>query len=69
VRTAGARAWAEGDAETISHLRDTDEGTAFVARLDARSDCRVGEPRELFFASKRMLLFDPENGESLDPDA
>jgi multiple sugar transport system ATP-binding protein len=66
VRTAGARAWAEGDAETIGHLRDSEAGTSFVARLDARSTCRVGEPCELWFASSRMLLFDPESGQNLE---
>jgi multiple sugar transport system ATP-binding protein len=69
VRAAGARAWAEGDAETIGHLRDSDAGTSFVARLDARSDCLVGEPCPLWFASSAMLLFDPESGENLQTNA
>jgi multiple sugar transport system ATP-binding protein len=65
VDSADARAWAEGDAETISHLRDTAEGERFVARLDAASGCRAGEPTELWFASNRILLFDPESGDTL----
>jgi len=65
VNTAGARAWAEADAETISHLRDSLNGTVFVARLDVRSDCRVGVTSELFFASDRILLFEPDSGDTL----
>jgi multiple sugar transport system ATP-binding protein len=65
VDTAGARAWAEGDAETVSHLRDSAGGTTFVARLDAASGCRVGEPIQLWFRSDHVLLFDSESGETL----
>jgi multiple sugar transport system ATP-binding protein len=65
VSSADARAWAEGDAETVSYLHDTTDGQKFVARLDAASGCRVGEPVELWFSSERVLLFDPETGETL----
>jgi len=65
VNTVGARAWAEADAETISHLRDSLNGTVFVARLDVRSDCRVDVASELFFASDRILLFEPDSGDTL----
>jgi multiple sugar transport system ATP-binding protein len=65
VKSADARAWAEGDEETVAHLRDREGGTMFVARLDAESQARVGEPLELFFASSRALLFDPETHETI----
>jgi multiple sugar transport system ATP-binding protein len=65
VDSADARAWAEGDAETVSHLRDTADGEKFVARLDAASGCRVGQPVDLWFASDRVLLFDPDNGDTI----
>jgi multiple sugar transport system ATP-binding protein len=65
VDSADARAWAEGDAETVSHLRDTADGEKFVARLDAASGCKVGQPVDLWFASDRVLLFDPDNGDTL----
>jgi multiple sugar transport system ATP-binding protein len=65
VRTAGARAWAQDEADTIDHVRDTAEGTAFVAKLDARSQCRAGTRSRLWFDSSRMLLFDAETGETL----
>jgi hypothetical protein len=65
VDSADARAWAEGDAETVSHLRDTADGEKFVARLDAASGSKVGQPVDLWFASDRVLLFDPDNGDTL----
>jgi multiple sugar transport system ATP-binding protein len=65
VDSADARAWAEADAETVSHLRDTAEGERFVARLDAASGCQSGAPAELWFSSDRVLLFDPESGDTL----
>jgi multiple sugar transport system ATP-binding protein len=65
VDSSDARAWAEADAETGSHLRDTDAGEQFVARLDAGSGARVGEPAELWFASDRVLLFDTESGDTI----
>jgi multiple sugar transport system ATP-binding protein len=65
VDSADARAWAEGDAETVSHLRDTADGEKFVARLDAAAGCKVGQPVDLWFASDRVLLFDPDNGDTI----
>jgi multiple sugar transport system ATP-binding protein len=65
VRTAGARAWAAEDAETVDHLRDAAGGTTFVARLDARSGCRAGAPIELWFPARDVLLFDAESGETI----
>jgi multiple sugar transport system ATP-binding protein len=67
VTTGGARAWAEEDAETLDHLKDTADGTTFVAKLDARSGCRAGEPIELWFAARDVLLFDAESGETILP--
>jgi multiple sugar transport system ATP-binding protein len=65
VESSDARAWAEDDEETVAHLRDREGGTVFVARLDAESHARVGEPIEVFFASSRALLFDPETHETI----
>jgi multiple sugar transport system ATP-binding protein len=65
VDSADARAWAESDAETVSHLRDTAGGEKFVARLDAAAGCTVGRPLDLWFASDRVLLFDPDNGDTI----
>jgi multiple sugar transport system ATP-binding protein len=67
VTTAGARAWAEEDAETLDHLKDTAGGTTFVAKLDARSGCRAGMPVELWFPARDVLLFDAESGETILP--
>jgi multiple sugar transport system ATP-binding protein len=39
--------------------------TQIVARLDAASKVRQGEPSELWFDSPRLHLFDPESGRSL----
>src|SRR5450755_3532694 len=39
--------------------------TQIVARLDAASKVRQGEPSELWFDSRRLQLFDPESGRSL----
>jgi multiple sugar transport system ATP-binding protein len=67
VNTAGARAWAEGDADTIAQIRDTADGTTFVAKLDAVSGARSGEPIELWFSSSDLLLFDPVAGDTILP--
>jgi multiple sugar transport system ATP-binding protein len=67
VTTAGARAWAEEDAETLDHLKDSAGGTTFVAKLDARSGCRAGEPIERWFPARDVLLFDAESGETILP--
>jgi multiple sugar transport system ATP-binding protein len=39
--------------------------TQMVARLDAASSVRQGQPVELWFDSARLQLFDPESGRSL----
>ncbi len=41
--------------------------TQIVARLDAASKVKQGEPGELWFDSRRLQLFDPESGRSLVP--
>ncbi|MCW3002538.1 MAG: sugC1 [Conexibacter sp.] len=65
VRDAGARAWAAEDAETLAQVRDTADGTMFVARLAANSGCRAGEPIDLWFSSQGVLLFDTTTGENI----
>jgi multiple sugar transport system ATP-binding protein len=65
VDSADARAWAEADAETVSHLRDTATGEKFVARLDAAAGVEVGRPATLWFSSDRVLLFDPKSGDTI----
>jgi multiple sugar transport system ATP-binding protein len=67
VRTGGARAWAEADADTISQIRDTADGTTFVAKLDAASGARTGQPIELWFSAADLLLFDPDAGDTIHP--
>jgi multiple sugar transport system ATP-binding protein len=65
VDSADARAWAEADAETVSHVRGTAAGEKFVARLDASGGVEVGEPTTLWFSSERVLLFDPQSGDTI----
>jgi len=69
VGSADARAWAAGEEETIAQVRDTAEGTTFIARLDARSRCTAGTPTEFWFASSGVLLFDPDSGDTILPVA
>jgi multiple sugar transport system ATP-binding protein len=69
VDSPDARAWAESDAETVSHLRGTAAGEKFVARLDAASGIRVGAPAPLWFSAAGVLYFDPDSGETIAPTA
>jgi multiple sugar transport system ATP-binding protein len=39
-----------------------------VARLDAASRARPGEQAQLVLDTEKMLLFDPENGQSLSAE-
>jgi multiple sugar transport system ATP-binding protein len=41
------------------------EGSQLVARLDADSKVRQGQPAQMWFNSDHIHLFNPENGESL----
>jgi multiple sugar transport system ATP-binding protein len=36
-----------------------------VARLDAASEAKQGEPLELWFDASRLQLFDPQSGRNL----
>jgi multiple sugar transport system ATP-binding protein len=48
-----------------SDLPASREGSQIVARLDADSRVRQGQPAELWFETDKLQLFDPESGQSL----
>jgi multiple sugar transport system ATP-binding protein len=48
-----------------SELGRSRQGVQIVARLDAASRAEEGQEAELWFDSRRLLLFDPESGRSL----
>ena len=61
--TVGAKG--VGPSRQVDPLADGDR-TTFVARLDARTRVRAGEPGELRVATDALYFFDPETGAAIE---
>jgi multiple sugar transport system ATP-binding protein len=65
ARTEDTIALADGEEETIAHVRDTRTGTVWVARLEARVPAQIGQSLPLYVSPGRLFFFDADSGATL----